>query len=212
MIRMKPKVSQILEIARLQKGISLERSSQELKIQKKFLEALESGDFRIFSSGVHLTGFIKSYAKFLGLKEEEVLAFYRRDFDSDLLKPSYAKMRTGRFDFPRPERTLWLLVGLAVFIFFGYLLFKYYTYFRPPSLSIFNPSGDAVIKNTQILVQGRVCSQCFLKLNDQEINVEADGSFTANINLKVGTNLLNFVGINKAGKESRVLRNIIVEP
>ena len=62
-----------LKQAREKKRVSLEQISSQTKIPEYHLQALESEDFANLPAKVFAKGFVRSYAKALGLDEEEVL-------------------------------------------------------------------------------------------------------------------------------------------
>ncbi len=63
-----------LKQIREKKGISLEQIVQDTKISKRILEAFEKGDLSdLFLSEVYLKGFAKTYARYLGIDEEELV-------------------------------------------------------------------------------------------------------------------------------------------
>ena len=62
-----------LKQARKKKGLSLEQLASRTKIQEHHLIALESEDFANLPAKVFAKGFVRSYAKALGLEEEEAL-------------------------------------------------------------------------------------------------------------------------------------------
>ena len=62
-----------LKRAREKKGVSLEHVASQTKIQEHHLLALESEDFGNLPAKVFVKGFVRSYAKALGLDEEEAL-------------------------------------------------------------------------------------------------------------------------------------------
>lgn len=62
-----------LKRARKKKGVSLERLASQTKIQEHHLLALESEDFANLPAKVFAKGFVRSYAKALGLDEDEAL-------------------------------------------------------------------------------------------------------------------------------------------
>ena len=62
-----------LKQARKKKGVSLEHVASQTKIQKHHLQALESEDFANLPAKVFVKGFVRSYAKALGIDEEEAL-------------------------------------------------------------------------------------------------------------------------------------------
>ena len=69
-------VGELLKKERLEKGISLEEVSDMTKIQVKFLQSLENGDFSCFAGRVYLLGALRSYAENIGLNAEELLSYY----------------------------------------------------------------------------------------------------------------------------------------
>jgi cytoskeletal protein RodZ len=62
-----------LKQAREKKGLSLEQVASQTRIQEHHLQALESEDFANLPAKVFAKGFVRSYAKALGLDEEEAL-------------------------------------------------------------------------------------------------------------------------------------------
>ncbi|MBL8120203.1 MAG: DUF4115 domain-containing protein [Anaerolineae bacterium] len=59
------------------KELSLEEAEQALKIRQRILESFELGQFTFSdASNVQIRGFIRNYARWLGLDEERVVAYY----------------------------------------------------------------------------------------------------------------------------------------
>ena len=68
-------IAEELKEAREKSGISLQQVSAKTRIDIKFLEAIEKGDFS-FLPELYVKAFIKQYAKVVGLDEEEVSEKY----------------------------------------------------------------------------------------------------------------------------------------
>ncbi|AGA69628.1 hypothetical protein Desdi_2187 [Desulfitobacterium dichloroeliminans LMG P-21439] len=68
---------QILRNARVDKGWSLTQAEEVTKIRIRYLEALEEEEYRILPGSTYTKGFIRTYAKHLGLNSDEVLALYK---------------------------------------------------------------------------------------------------------------------------------------
>ena len=206
-------VSSILKSARLKKGINLDEISRSLRIHTRFLTALEEGDYSVFSSAVHLKGFLKNYAAFLDLNVEEILAFFRREYPeekgltlTDPVKPLGATVAVIT-----PERAVSGFIVLLVVAFFGYLFFQYRNFANAPDLSVSQPSRDYKTSESVINVSGKTNKDVVLRINGQEINLAEDGSFATPITLLDGVNELKFVSKNKLGKERALTRTIILE-
>src|SRR5947207_12894985 len=58
------------------RGISLKEISDDTKISKRFLEALERNDHKTLPAPVFTRGFVRQYARYLGLNAEEMVNRY----------------------------------------------------------------------------------------------------------------------------------------
>ena len=67
-------IGQKLEDARNRKGISIREASESTKIRGDFLSSFEAGNFNINLPEVYLRGFIRVYARFLGIDPESAVA------------------------------------------------------------------------------------------------------------------------------------------
>src|SRR3954469_13223087 len=55
------------------RGVSLEEIAESTKIGKRNLEALETEDFDKLPGGIFNKGFVRAYAKYLGLDEDQAV-------------------------------------------------------------------------------------------------------------------------------------------
>ncbi len=58
---------------RTKQGVTLEVISEQLKIRKVFLQAIENEQFDELPGGVYTVGFIRSYAKYLNLDHDAII-------------------------------------------------------------------------------------------------------------------------------------------
>ena len=70
-------LGQYLRREREARSVSLEEISRGTRISQPYLEALERDDLHFFSKREYILGFLKGYARYLGLDPEEVLKRYR---------------------------------------------------------------------------------------------------------------------------------------
>lgn len=82
-----------LREARQHRGLSLGEVESATRIRKKYLEALETGDFEALPAPVYVKGFLRTYARYLGLDPLPLLALYPDNAKSAVLKgmPRIAK-------------------------------------------------------------------------------------------------------------------------
>ena len=71
-------VGESLRRERLKRNLELEQISQELKISSKFLDAIEEERFETLPGGVFAKSFVRQYARFLGLDEDELAGEVQR--------------------------------------------------------------------------------------------------------------------------------------
>lgn len=58
------------------RGVTLDEISESTKIARRHLEALESEDFASLPGGVFNKGFVRAYARFIGIDEDQAVADY----------------------------------------------------------------------------------------------------------------------------------------
>jgi cytoskeleton protein RodZ len=71
------RVGEELRDARLALGVSLEEMAEQLRINRRYLAALEEGRVRDLPGVAYATGFVRSYAQMLGLDAPEMVRRFR---------------------------------------------------------------------------------------------------------------------------------------
>lgn len=112
-------LGETLRQARLDRGASLADAEQETHIRRKYLEALEAEDYGALPAMVYTRGFIRSYARYLGLDAEGTLDLAtpgRAREERPALRPATPQLSAGR------PLTLRIFVVFAGLILAGLLL------------------------------------------------------------------------------------------
>ncbi|WP_025028514.1 helix-turn-helix domain-containing protein [Caldalkalibacillus mannanilyticus] len=68
-----------LRQTREEKNITLDQVQEITKIRKRYLEAIENGEYGVLPGQFYARAFVKSYAEAIGLRAEEVLEQYSSD-------------------------------------------------------------------------------------------------------------------------------------
>lgn len=123
-------IGELLRNARESKGIGLSKAEDDTKIRRKYLQALEDGKYDALPGRVYTKGFLRIYAKYLGLDEVEIL----KDFSHSLVtnvevsKPSVSQFKKTQERAPKgSKRSTYLLTVataltvLVVLIAYGYI-------------------------------------------------------------------------------------------
>jgi cytoskeleton protein RodZ len=108
------------------RGVTLEEISAATKISVRFLQAIEHEDFDRLPGGVFTRSFIRTYARYLGLDEERVMAEYylagQPRADMDLPRLPVTKLPAQRSGY---QTTLLALLVAGIMLSAAYLLFRY---------------------------------------------------------------------------------------
>jgi cytoskeleton protein RodZ len=113
-------IGRALRKARLRRGKSLEEASRETRVKPEYLRALETESFGVLLGEVYVRGFLRSYARYLGLNAEKVVAAYQRAYRRPKAA-SVAMLPVGEADtvIELPDtrrRTAWVLAAGAALI------------------------------------------------------------------------------------------------
>ena len=75
---MTPSLGEKLRAAREQRGISISEVAEQTRISPLYLEAIDSDNYKSLPGGIFNKGFVRSYAKYVGVDEQEALQDYSR--------------------------------------------------------------------------------------------------------------------------------------
>ena len=111
-------IGDILRNKRLEKGLTLEDVSNLVKIRKKYLEALESGNYNEIPGTVYAKSFLKIYADFLGLDRFYILKRYQSEMvpEENIIIPPTYYMPINNQKSKRASRTKLFLYIIATII------------------------------------------------------------------------------------------------
>ncbi|MFZ5647970.1 MAG: helix-turn-helix domain-containing protein [Bacillota bacterium] len=109
-------IGSTLRNAREAKGLSLEAAEEHTKIRRKYLKALENEKFEILPGKVYVKGFLKNYAKFLGLNANSLVSAYEerlRVSGTEKEEEDKTGERLTDIERPRGRGIYKLAIGLA---------------------------------------------------------------------------------------------------
>ncbi|TDF98160.1 helix-turn-helix domain-containing protein [Paenibacillus piri] len=89
-------LGQLLRKARMENKISLEDLEEATKIRKRYLEAIEEGDYKILPGNFYVRAFIKSYSEAVGLDPNEVLRLYQNVIPATEAEKNIEPIRSKR--------------------------------------------------------------------------------------------------------------------
>ncbi len=186
-------ISEQLRSTRQEKNLKLKDVAKYLKIDYKYLEALEKANFEKLPIGAYGKNFLREYAIFLKLDYKE-----RTIIDNKVKEKNYFSkpILKQKIIFSIPKLAKNIIITTAVAICFFYLGSAVKQIFVPPFLDLESPIENfATNKNT---------------IND-EVIIANNGIFNKNINLKKGINIIKVTARKKYGNETTIERQVIVE-
>ena len=81
-------LGETLQRARLARGVTLEEAERTTRISRRYLEALENENFGLLPAPVYARGFLRTYARYLGLEPADLLPLFPVGYlDVPLLEP-----------------------------------------------------------------------------------------------------------------------------
>ena len=113
-------IGEKLRLARETRGIALRDISDQTRISMRYLEAIESDDYRRLPGGIFNRSFIRAYAKFVGYDEQHAIEEYaqtmrdRGETEEDSTKKSKSLVYTD--DYGGHNRSPMVTLLLAILI------------------------------------------------------------------------------------------------
>lgn len=200
---------------RRRQGLTIAEISQSTKIREEFLKAIERGDFKSLPGSSYAYGFVRNYAKFLGLPVEKSLALFRREFDEkkniEILPRGFTNPKEysiSRFKIGRSA----LLIFFVSLVVLSFIIFQYRSALFNPALKVDSPAANSILRSLNIEVSGRTDPQASLTVDGSQVSVDDNGNFNKQITVFPGSVVIDVKAQNKFGKTSEVKRTITVKP
>lgn len=219
-------IGEILKEKRIEKGLNTRQVSEIIKIRPEYLEALESGNYNVFPSEVYIKGFLRNYAKFLGVEKDKAMALYRRENTEDRSTNIETSQKTEnpKFSFAlTPEKLIIAIVLIVTLGIVYYLSTQVSTILKSPELQINAPvvvsageEEEFVTTDEDITFKGEISPGATLTLNGDTVTVSNIQQFEVrDVALNPGLNEFVFIAESQFGKESSltlsVNKTIIIE-
>jgi hypothetical protein len=214
-----------LKKLRSDKRFSLGEASRVTRIQVKYLEYLEEGNYDKLPADVYIKGFLRSYGDFLGVDGVVLTRIYEKErgIQKNLKKGNDTE--NGTRSGPKkinvspfiltPKK---IIFAIAILIFSGaiyYLYKEFQSFANAPRLTIISPLPNTDLDSNSVFVEGVTDKDAVLFINDQPVLINDEGKFRENITLRSGANAITVKAINKFKKETEesftIRSNIVPE-
>lgn len=209
------RVGERLYEERTKRGYSLEEVAKATKIRLSFLSALEKGNYKELPSPTYAYGFVRNYAKFLGLSDKELVALFKREYDEEKAFKILPEGLIRKQEFPLKKIRFTQAFKIAVLMFLIlalYIAFQYRDAIFNPPLRVESPREGEVVKSQKVTVIGKTKSSSTVFVNDEIVSLDKNGNFKKTIDIFPGKAKITIKAVNKFKKTSVVERAIEVKP
>lgn len=203
-------VGDLLREKRLLLELSLSDVSAKTKIKQEYLLAIESSDFDSLPSATFTKGFLRSYANFLHLNPDTLVAMFRRDYleskkgeiiPHGLVTPVGSK--------PKFFTVTTILTTLATLVFLGFLAIELIAWSSLPKLKLLQPqNGDTY--GEKVTFKGVASSDATVTVDAQRVIVDQNGQFSLDLIYPAGTHTVIVETKNREGKTTLLERTFTV--
>ena len=194
---------------REERRLSLSEISKSTRVQVKYLEYLEEGNYSKLPAQVYVKGFLRNYAIFMGISGQSLLKQYEREQKiAQNIKGEDAgnkEIKPIKFSSFVVTPKLMIIALSVIFVFSGfiYLYRQVNNFVSTPRLAIMTPSDGSSVEGRTVRIAGVAEKNAQLFINDQPILVNEKGEFSEDVGLREGLNAITVVARNKFDKESR---------
>lgn len=196
-------------------GFSRAEIARDIQAPSRFVEALEEDSYELFPAKVYALGFLKKFLHVLSVEEAEK---YLREFNNEWEVRMYHKnpaipLKSAQSSkvYITPRR-LSIIIGAVflstIMLFLGVRLVNFIS---APGIKLLEPANETVLKEPLTRIRGKTEKESLLTVNGREITIDSDGNFDEKIELVSGLNALEFLAKDRFGKESKVIRYVLVK-
>lgn len=127
-MRNEERIGDLLKKLRTSKGLHLREVEESLHIRRSYLEAIEESEYEKIPSEVYARGFLKNYARFLGVNPEMALDRFQKERQTSTSKAKSSRLARRRktdseesTEKNSSKKSIWILRGaiFAVVLFLG---------------------------------------------------------------------------------------------
>lgn len=197
-------------------GLSLNQIARDIQAPARFLQGLEEDNYEIFPAKVYAQGFLKKFLSAVSFPEAEN---FLKEFDAEWEVRTFRNRRgisslpAAKFSsmYLTPQRLGMIFGSGALFLILLILGIQLLRFISSPAIKLDGPEDRAVLEEPLVHVKGKTEKESQLTVNGREIKIDGSGFFDEMIEVGAGLNALEFLVKDRFGKESRVVRYVLVK-
>lgn len=201
---------ELLKEKRLAMELDLALVAGKTKIKESYLHAIEDSDYSNLPSDTFTKGFLRSYANFLHLNGDTIVAMFRRDTAENsrgeiiprgLVEPVGAKKKFLTVNL--------ILATLGIIAFLGFLIFQLTSWWSLPKLELSSPK-DGDTYGEKVTVKGVADPDSTVSINGQKVILGESGTFSLDLKFSAGTQSVLVTATNRQLKTHSLNRTFTV--
>jgi transcriptional regulator with XRE-family HTH domain len=208
-------IAEKLKTAREQANLKVKDVAKKISINQKYLEALENGELNKLPAGIYGRNFLREYANFLKLNNDELLTLYDSEvaYKNINSKSELFTQRVSNLQYilSLPKIVKNLIIILVVVVCISYLGFYIKNIVSPPMLNVINPADNITINEKSVIIEGVTEPEAQIIINNQEIIIDKNGYFSKTLDLKTGLNSILISAQKKYSKKNEIIKKILVK-
>jgi len=208
-------VGQQLMKARLAKNSSLLDVAGAIRINIKYLQALENGNLENIPAGIYAQNYLHSYAEYLGLNAKILIAQHQEE-NKEWAKGTARKLFVEKttkaryfLSLPKLFKTVAIITVICTCVIYIGLYIN--DIIAPPELQIYFPLSDVTIHENKLNIRGKAETNSDIIINGNEILIGPKGEISYDLTLKEGINTIVIQAQKKYSKKNIIIRNVLVE-
>jgi len=217
-VRKSESLGEKLSKKRVSLGYEIKDIERAIRVRSGYINYIENSEWEKLPPDVFVRGFLKSYANFLKISPEKVIAIYlkERNLKENVAKvaqkkesPKRKKLRQKPIITPK-KITIFsvLVIGVAVF---GYIGWQLSILTAAPNLEISTPKENTKTESEKIVVEGKTDAGARILINNFEVGVSPDGIFKEEISLQDGVNVVQIKAISRLERETVTTKTVVLE-
>jgi len=198
---------------RKHKNWTLNEMAGATKIQRKYLEAFETGDYDILPEPLYAKNFLKKYILALGGDSHYYVARFEEQIKKcDLVHPHRLPIQRARASAFFASHKLWkFLIGLLIVATLAtYIGWQINTLVALPEITLTEPADGIEVNQAIINVKGAVSRESEIFVNSSKVIPDLEGNFSTEVTLERGLNVITVEAKTKHSKMATVYRKVVL--
>lgn len=211
-------LSEYLREIRTALHLTPEQAAERVGIKLRFLQALESGEFKQLPPDVYVMGFLRQLAELYAADGALLVEQYKKEkiivnqmSQRPWRGPQWA---TGRLrQLVITPKVISIGVGTAfVLITVAYIIWQVAAINKTPALELYQPKDRELIAGSVVVVRGKTDPDMNVTVNGQTVFVDSNGNFQTQLGIEAGPKQLAIVASNKFDKTTTKQISVIGQP